>query len=460
MTHATVAVAAPLHRRMLHAAGWLVGSSVTSQLLRLASNLVLTRLLLPEAFGLMAAVNAVYFALVMFSDLGVWQSVVRSDRSGDARFLGTAWSVQLGRGVLLAIVVLLLALGLHAAASAGVFEAGTVYADPRLPPMLAVLALAALLQGAESMKLALAQRELAGAQLGRLEIGSQLLAMAVTIALAAATRSPWALLAGTLVATAARTLGGHWLLSGPSARPCWDVPAAREIVGFGKWIFVSSMIGFLAANGEKLLLGGKLATATFGLYAIAATLVAAAAGVYATLNGHVIFASLAHALRGEHAAMVRVYVRVQQIADLFLGFTTGVLFVAGQWVVWLLYDPRYHGAGWMLQWLAFGLVAMRHQVVEQVMFARGAVGWVSAANALRAAALVVCIPAGFALAGERGAVAGVVLAQFAGWPLALAFKRREGLLCWATERWWLPALAAGALAGYGADHLLALWAGR
>jgi O-antigen/teichoic acid export membrane protein len=176
---------------MLHAAGWLVGGNVSSQLLRLASNLVLTRLLLPEAFGLVAAVNTLYFALVMFSDLGVWQSVVRSDRGHDPRFLGTAWTVQLLRGVLLCAVVLALALGLHVAAGAGMFAAGTVYADPRLPPMVAAFALAALLQGAESMKLASAQRELRGGELARLEIGSQLVAMAVTLALAFATRSVW-----------------------------------------------------------------------------------------------------------------------------------------------------------------------------------------------------------------------------------------------------------------------------
>ena len=64
---------------------------------------------MPDAFGLVAAVNTLYFALVMFSDLGVWQSVVKSERGLQARFLGTAWSVQLMRAVLLCGMVLLLA---------------------------------------------------------------------------------------------------------------------------------------------------------------------------------------------------------------------------------------------------------------------------------------------------------------------------------------------------------------
>jgi O-antigen/teichoic acid export membrane protein len=441
---------------MLHASGWLVGGNVSSQLLRLASNLILTRLLLPEAFGLVAAVNTLYVALVMFSDLGIWQSVVKSERGHHPRFLGTAWTVQLLRGVLLCLAVLAIALALSIAAGAGAFSAGTVYADPRLPLMMAAFAFSALLQGAESMQLAMAQRELRGGALARLEIGSQLAGTAVTLALALATRSVWALVIGTLVASAARTAASHLFLPGRAARPCWDRSCAREIIGFGKWIFVSSIIGFLAANGEKIILGGSLATASFGVFAIASTLLAAVTGVYATLNGHVVFASLSHALRADHAETVRVYTRVQQLADLLLGAVAGLLLTAGQWAVWILYDARYHAAGWMLQMLGLSLLAMRHQVVEQLMFARGKPGWVSANNALRAIGLALFIPAGYALAGERGAIAGVVLSQFAGWPLSLWYKRREGLLCWATEKWWLPALGAGMALGWLLDRLFGL----
>ena len=445
---------------MLRAAGWLVGGNLSSQLLRLASNLALTRLLLPEAFGLVAAVNTLYFGLVMFSDLGVWQSIVRSERGDDPRFLGTAWSVQLVRGGLLAALVLLLALLVYAGAAAGLFAAGTVYADPRLPLMIALFAVCALLQGAESIKLATAQRELRGGALARLELVSQLVSIATTLLLAWATRSVWSLLVGSLAGTVARTLLSHVALPGRALRPHWDAASAREIVGFGKWVFASSIIGFLAANGEKLILGGTLTTTSFGVFSIAATLLAAVAGLYGSLNGHVIFSSLALAQRSHRTELVRVYARVQQWSDLFLGVVAGGLLLAGQWAVWVLYDARYQDAGWMLQWLAVGLIAMRHQVIEQLMFAHGRAARVSINNLLRAAALAVLIPAGFALWGERGAIAAVVASQFAGWPSSLLFKREQGLLTWSTERWWIPALALGVVLGALVDVSFAHWLGR
>ena len=433
-----------LKSRMFKAAGWLIGSNVTGQLLRLISNLILTRLLQPEAFGLVAAVNTLYFGLVMFSDLGVWQSVIRSEHSEDPRFLGTAWSVQLLRGTLLFFIVLAIALVLHLGAGFGWFESGTVYADPRLPPMMVVFGLSALLQGFESMNLASAQRELLGLKLARLEILSQLSAMLVTITLAWLTRSVWSLLIGSVVSSAVRTLMSHFALPGKLARPAWDSAFASEIVGFGKWIFLSSIIGFLAANGEKLILGGSLSVASFGIFSIASMLMVAFVGVYSSLNGHVVFSSLSLALKsGNKSEELRVYARVQTLVDLFLGTSAGLVIMAGQWAVWLLYDQRYHAAGWMLQCLGLSVIAIRHQVTEQLMFARGKPSWVSANNALRAVALVIVIPLGQRAWGEFGAILAVAVCQFASWPLSLEFKRREGLLTWATERWWLPSLVVG-----------------
>jgi O-antigen/teichoic acid export membrane protein len=437
-----------LQRRMLRAAAWLVGSNVASQALRLISSLVLTRLLLPESFGLMAAVQTLYFALVMFSDLGVWQSVVTHPRGQEPRFLGTAFSVQLARGVLLAAIVGLVALGLKLCALYAPFKADTVYADARLPLMVLVFALSALLQGAESMHIATAQRALQTRLLTRLELSTQLAGMLVSIAGALWTQSVWSLLLGTVTATLARTVLSHTLLSGPAYKPCLERTSLRDIVGFGKWIFLSSIIGFAAAHGEKLILGGILAAQDFGVFSIASLLVAAIVGLVGNLNAHLVFPSLSEALRSDDAEARRVYTRVQQIADAILGTIAGLSLVLGNWVVFVLYDARYADAGWMLQWLALGLLAMRYQVLEQMMFARNQPGWVTLSNALRALALVILVPAGYAMGGVQGAVLAVVASQFAGWPVAILFKVRQGLMAWSSECVWPVALLTGAALGW------------
>lgn len=445
-----------LKSRMLRAAGWLFAGNLSAQVLRLASSLILTRLLLPDAFGLMAAVNTLYFGLLMFSDLGVWQSVVRSQRGDDARFLGTAWTIQLLRGVLLTVGVLLLALLVSAGAAKGWFTAGTVYADPMLPWLMAAFALCALIQGGESIRLATAQRDMSARQLVRLELVTQLATILITVLAAWWTQSVWALLVGTLSGALLKTAFSYTMLPGPVVRPCWDSASAREIIGFGKWIFVSSIIGFLALQGEKLILGALLGVAAFGVFSIASNLFAAVVGLYSTLNARVIFASLSQVLnQQDRTALMRVYTRMQQLLDLVLGLLSGLLLLAGHWIVNLLYDARYADAGWMLQCLGLGLLAMRHQVLEQLMFALGQPGWVTANNALRTLGLLLFVPAGFAVAGTQGALWGAVASQFASWPLSWLFKYRQGLLSWATERWWPVGMASGMAAGWAVDAVLA-----
>jgi O-antigen/teichoic acid export membrane protein len=107
---------------------------------------------------------------------------------------------------------------------------------------------------------------------------------------------------------------------------------------------------------------------------------------------------------------------------------------------------------------SFGLVALRYQVIEQLMFARGQLAWVMANNALRALALLL-VPQGMAHGGIEGAVLAVALAQFASWPLALLYKWRTGLFTAASEAWWLPALVVGAALGWIADRALTAIAG-
>ena len=86
-----------------------MGGYALSQVLRLGGNLLLTRLLFPEAFGLMTTLMVINTGLVMLSDVGIEQAVIRSEHAEDERFLNTAWSLQVMRGFGLWLVTLALA---------------------------------------------------------------------------------------------------------------------------------------------------------------------------------------------------------------------------------------------------------------------------------------------------------------------------------------------------------------
>ena len=74
-----------LKQRIFAAGGWTVAGFGLSQALRFGTSLLMTRLLVPEMFGVMAIANMIMIGLAMFSDIGLRQNVVQSKRGAEVR---------------------------------------------------------------------------------------------------------------------------------------------------------------------------------------------------------------------------------------------------------------------------------------------------------------------------------------------------------------------------------------
>ena len=95
--------------RAIHGSLWTAVRFGAEYGLRMISSLILTRLLVPEAFGLMALISVLMTGLAMFSDMGISSSVVQSKRGDDPAYLNTAWTLQVIRGFVLWIFAALFA---------------------------------------------------------------------------------------------------------------------------------------------------------------------------------------------------------------------------------------------------------------------------------------------------------------------------------------------------------------
>jgi O-antigen/teichoic acid export membrane protein len=439
--------AKPMRGRVLKAGAWTLLGNLISQLMRLGSNLILTRLLMPEVFGVMSLLMVMMTGLHMFSDAGISQSVVRSHRGDSAQFRGTAWAVQLVRGALLALVCLLLGGMLALGGMWGLMPKGSTYAHPLLPALVAAYGICPLLQSLTSIKVMLAQRELNTRYTVWVTVLAQAVALCATIALAFYLHSVWAMLLGIVVSITVQVLLSHVLIPGPPATLAWDRASLRELAGFGRWVLASSIIGFLASGGDRLIMSGLISAGSMGQYAIAFLIVGVPQTVFSLLLGNVVFPAISEVSRNRIDGLEAVYRRFQNAGDLFLGLGAGGLAVAGPSLISLMYGQRYLDAGWMMQILALGLVGMRFQVLEQCYQALGVPQLMTYANLMRIAALFVFISAGHQLAGTMGAVCGVAASQFAGWPIAWWFRRERGYSQWRTEAVLVLTLTLGVVLG-------------
>jgi O-antigen/teichoic acid export membrane protein len=441
---------AALRARVLRAGGWTVAGFALGQAIRFAGNLVMTRLLVPEMFGVMAIAMMVMYGLALFSDVGLRQSVVQSRRGQEAAFLNTAWAIQIARGCVIWGAALALALGF-------VFlklPAGSVYADPSLPAVIAVLALSAIIGGFESTRLHEASRTLSLARVTQIEVAAQLVGLAGMIAWALVDRSIWALVAGALCAAGLRTLLSHVWLPGAPNRWRWDRAAAREILAVGRWILAASVLGFLVNSADRLILGALVESAVLGVYAIAFLLFSAVEQVLVKIVGDVSYPALSEVARERPAALRSAYYRFHLAVGLPACFAAGLLVAAAEPLVAVLYDPRYAAAGWMLQTLAIALVTLPFRVATQCFIVLGEPAQMSAICAIRLVVLCAAVPLGWHFFGLPGALWAIVLSYFSTLPTTIAFVVRHGLFDARKEVALLPAFLAGLGAGQALTYAL------
>jgi O-antigen/teichoic acid export membrane protein len=437
-----------LKGRVLRAGKWTLGSQLVAQVLRLATNVVLARLLFPDAFGLMAVVNMLITALVLFSDIGINRAVVQSRRGDDPALLDTAWTVQVWRGFGLAAACVLAAGGIALGAHMHVFRAGTVYADPRLPWIITVFAISPAIQGFDSVRIAQSKRQMQLHTLTKIELAGQLASAVVMVLIAYATRSVWTLVFGAIAATMVRTWLSHRVLQGHRARLRIDRDALAEIMNSGKWIFLSSIMAFLAMNSDRVLLGGLIDARAFGLYSIALLMANVLQGLATKMCISIVYPALAEVYRDRPHDLGRTIAKFQWGYDALVTSLAALLVTAAPALVGLLYDHRYHDAGWMLSVLALGAIGVRYQIVEECYQVVHRAQFATLASLIRLAALAAGIFVGQRLWGLPGAIAGVALTTFAAWPLAIWFKLRYRVFSWRAEALLVPAVVGGLACGW------------
>jgi len=405
-----------LFARALRGSAVTAGGYAAAQVLRLATNLVLTRLLFPEAFGLMALVSVVLVGLAMFSDVGVGPAISQSQSGDDPAYLDTAFSINVVRGALL-----------WAMTCAAALPAAWLYQAPDLAMLLPVAGVSLLIAGFNPTRIDTANRHLLLGRVTVLDLMSQIAGMVVMIGLAWVLQSVWALVWGAVAGALVKLALMSWFLPGRRNRLLWDRGAGRELVHFGKWIFLSTACGFALSQGDKAILGAWLPLDALGVYNIGYFL----AAFPVLLGGAVSSRIMIPIYRDQHPAASAAH--AAKLRRLRFGLTGGVLgllgvvALAGVPLVGLLYDPRYAGAGAIVVAIACvqmpGVIGLTY---DQSALAAGDSRTYFAVIAARAVVQTLAFLAGVWLAGLAGALIGQGLAALAmhGAVVALARKHR------------------------------------
>lgn len=426
-----------LRQRVFYSGSWAILGHFLSQGMRLGGNLILTRLLVPEMFGVMAIVSVLLAGISMFSDLGVLQNIIQSKRSHEKLYINTAWTVQILRGIFIFFILVILSILIYSLGIRGVFTVGSVYAEAELPWILSVMSVTALISGFNSINLALLNRELKIKEITFIEVLSQSVGLLLMIILAAIYANIWALVIGTISSAVVKMLLSHLAAFGDKSRFCWDKGAVKEIFGFGKWIFGASIFTFFVGQGDRLILGDLISPEELGVYNIAFFLAMAFKDIVRKVMSSVFYPVLSEVVRDRPEDLKDVYYKIRAKVDVVVMVVVGVLATSGHLIIDLLYDDRYQDAGWMLETLSLSTIFLGTTMAGVCLLALGDAKAIMKLTAISAIFLFFTVPISFKYFGIEGAVIAIALNSVVEIPLIFYMMKGYKLLSLLKEfRFW------------------------
>jgi len=406
----------PERRNLLRSATWVAVPFISSQLIRLGSSVVIAWLLAPELLGMMLLINTLRTGAELLTDVGVGQSIVSQKRGGEPDFYNTAWTIQIIRGVALFLVAL---------AVAPPIAKG--YDDPQLLVLLPAMAPIFLLTGFTSPARFLLQKQLEVRTQSLFDLAMGIFGTLVQISLAWAMPNIWALILGSLIATAASMVASYFMMDWRTLRFRLNKESLKTTLTFGKWIFASSIVYFLAMNFDRLYFANAVPFAVLGIYGIARTFSDTMMLLFVRISQMLVFPMISSATeRGRDLRQRIIPVRFGVLASVAVALAFSIA-LADEFIN-LIYDARYSDAGIMMTVLLFGtwfgiLAAMADAIMMGVSKPAG----IALANGLKLLMIVIGLPLAFREFGFAGCLTVLVLAECFRYVVLVFIKRRIGL---------------------------------
>lgn len=389
-----------LNPRLVEQLVWVSGGFAVNQGLRLVSNVILARLLAPQLFGIMLIINTLRTGVELLSDIGIGQNIVSNPKGDQPAFYNTAWTIQIIRGFLLALVGLALAIPvMH------------FYEEPALGQLIPAMAILFILTGLQSPSRFLLQKSQDVKTNALFDVATGVFALVVTVALASVWPTIWALMGGLLLSTLFSTVASFFLMDFRLHRLMIDRAHVYEILHFGKWVFLSSIVFFLSMNWDRLYFAKAIPFAALGVYGVARTFADMFGQLAQRVGGLLVFPKVA-AAQVTGRELKKLIAGRRNLAMALVAVGLSFIISISDMIVLTLYDNRYHGAAFVLPILMGGMwFSVLATTGESVLLGAGRPAHTAYSNMAKLIWLVVAMPLAMARWGVFGALVVIAVAD-------------------------------------------------
>lgn len=429
----------------LFATGFCFGVQVV---IRIGSSLILTRILRPDAYGIITIMMSIAFVVEMLSDINVGLFIVRDKSAEQPRYLNTAWTLQLSRAFINSIILFLLA----------PLIATSLYHTAALALPLRVFSISFLIGGLQSMSFPLAIRRKQARIIMYSELVAAVTGNVFSVVYCYYSRNYWGMIYGTLLNRLLVSAFSYLFYRDLRPKLQFDRPAAKEILGLARFTTPSSILTLAISQFDKVVFLRLFDLSMLGVYGLAANIAGSVEGLITKISQTVLYPRCAHNFRTDAGTLALKFYTENVRLFISILILPAAVGGAAQFVIAVLFPARYAQAGAILQ--AFMLRAALLSIAapaEDLLIATGDYQVILHGNVFRALWMPAASLTGYYFFGFMGFTYGAALSGLPPLIYYLWLQRKKGLLIWKYELYKVTFIACIAISAYVTSSLLITW---
>lgn len=302
-----------IENKLVNATKWSTITEIAAKIISPVTNMILARIISPEAFGVVATVTMIMSFSDMFTDAGFQKYLIQHEfKNEDEKFknANVAFWTNFVISVFLWIVIILFRK-----------QIAVIVGNPGLGNVVAIACVQILLTSFSSIQMALYRRDFDFKTLFLVRIIAVCVPFFVTIPLAFLGLSYWAIIIGTIFMQISNavilTVKSKW-------KPYlfYKVEILKKMISFSIWSLIEAISMWLTAWIDVLIIGNSFNQYYLGIYKTSTTMVNSFMSLITASIVPVLFSALSR-LQDDAEKFTRMYFTAQRIASIFI-FPLGI----------------------------------------------------------------------------------------------------------------------------------------
>jgi len=352
-----------LNKKSGRALAWSSITEIIAKLIVPIVNIILARLLAPEAFGAVATITMVITFAEVFTDAGFQKYIVQHEFE-DEEALNKSTNVAFWTNFAFSVIIVSLII---------IFRnpIAKLVGSPELGKGIAIASLMILMVSFSSIQSARFKRDLDFKPLFFVRIGSSLIPLLVTVPLAFVLRNFWALVIGSLTVhlfnAIALTVKSKW-----KPKLFYSLRLFKEMFSFSAWTLLESIVIWLTVNIDIFILGNVLDDHYLGIYKTSMNTVNSYMSIIISAIVPVLFSTLSRCQDNDEE-FSKTYYTFQKYTALFVMPMSVGVFIFRDFVVALLLGSQWkEAAGFVGIWAVMtGITIIFSTLASEVYRSKG-----------------------------------------------------------------------------------------